>query len=70
METRFGYNGEYSHESLSSISSPTLAEIRDMETLEPELQLEPAAPAIDLAAPPFLPLIEVVRVDYYAPRKT
>ena len=27
---------------------PTLAEIRDMETLEPELQLEPAAPAIEM----------------------
>lgn len=27
---------------------PTLAEIRDMETLEPELELEPAPPAIDV----------------------
>ena len=27
---------------------PTLAEIRDMENLEPELQLEPATPAIDV----------------------
>jgi len=27
---------------------PTLAEIRDMETLEPELQLDPAPPAIDV----------------------
>lgn len=30
---------------------PTLAEIRDMETLEPELQLEPAPPASDLRDP-------------------
>ena len=30
---------------------PTLAEIRDMETLEPELQLEPAPPAADLPEP-------------------
>lgn len=29
---------------------PTLAEIRDMETLEPELQLEPAPPAADAPA--------------------
>jgi len=27
---------------------PTLSEIRDMETLEPELDLEPAPPAIDV----------------------
>ena len=30
---------------------PTLAEIRDMENLEPELQLEPAPPAADLRDP-------------------
>jgi segregation and condensation protein B len=30
---------------------PTLAEIRDMETLEPELQLEPAPPAADVREP-------------------
>jgi segregation and condensation protein B len=30
---------------------PTLAEIRDMETLEPELKLEPAPPAADVTAP-------------------
>ena len=30
---------------------PTLAEIRDMETLEPELQLEPAPPAADVLEP-------------------
>lgn len=30
---------------------PTLAEIRDMENLEPELQLNPAPPAIDIQEP-------------------
>ncbi len=30
---------------------PTLAEIRDMENLEPELQLEPAPPAADIREP-------------------
>jgi segregation and condensation protein B len=30
---------------------PTLAEIRDMENLEPELQLEPALPAADIREP-------------------
>ena len=30
---------------------PTLAEIRDMENLEPELQLEPAPPAADVREP-------------------
>jgi segregation and condensation protein B len=30
---------------------PTLAEIRDMENLEPELQLDPAPPAVDVREP-------------------